>query len=209
MAEDDDRKHVRLSAAKRREQFARLVLCRTKLSRSEAALLREVFPEILAMYQGNVRRYLQRRGLDEAEAKDAAQDVFLSLHRKIEAEGFPDSIQAKLYSLAEGAFSNRVRGQDRDPVSIGLPSSGSEAPRTPPDLERIPGSPADRPAGARAAHRRPARRGRAGPHRPALALRGRRGARDCPRDREVPADDRQATDAGADRAAPPPSQRTT
>jgi RNA polymerase sigma-70 factor, ECF subfamily len=33
-------------------------------------------------------------------------------------------------------LSNRIRGQQRDPVSVGLPSSGSEPPRTPRDLDR-------------------------------------------------------------------------
>ncbi len=132
----NERRRVRLSQAERRERLAQLVLCRTALSRGEAALLREVFPEILTMYQGDLRRYFQRRGLDAAEAQDAAQEVFLSLHRTIEAEGFPESIRAKLYSIAEGVFSNCIRGEKRDPVSIGLPSSGSEPPKTPQDLAR-------------------------------------------------------------------------
>ena len=51
-------------------------------------------------------------------------------------EGFPDRIRAKLYSLARGAFANRLRGHERDPASVGLPSSGSEPPKTPPDLDR-------------------------------------------------------------------------
>ncbi len=133
---DDHRKRVRLSKAERRERLAELVLRRTKLSESEVALLWEVFPEIVVIYQGAVWRYLKRHGVDEEGAKDAAQDVFMSLHRKIVDEGFPASMRAKLYSLAKGASSNRLRGQERDPASACLPSSSSEPPRTPRDLDR-------------------------------------------------------------------------
>ena len=133
---DNGKKRVRLSAAEREERLADLVLRRTKLSEDEGALFREAFRGILADHQRFVRRYFLRRGLEEAEAKDATQEVFVSLYCKIVEEGFPDSIRAKVYSLARGAFSNRIRAQQRDPVSIGMPSSGSEPPRTPPDLAR-------------------------------------------------------------------------
>jgi len=61
---DNDKKRVRLSEAERREGLAQLVLCRTKLSKSEAVLFREVFSVIVDMHAAQVRRHLARRALD-------------------------------------------------------------------------------------------------------------------------------------------------
>jgi RNA polymerase sigma factor (sigma-70 family) len=133
---DNGRKVRHLSAAERRERLAELVLRRTKLTRSEVALLREVFPELFTMYRPNVLTYLRRRRVPEADTNDASQDVFLALHRKIADEGFPESVRVRLYQLAKRVAWNYKRGDERDPVSVGLPSSGSEPVPTPPDLAR-------------------------------------------------------------------------
>jgi len=42
----------------------------------------------------------------------------------------------RLYQLAKRVSWNYKRGEARDPVSVGLPSSGSEPVPTPPDLAR-------------------------------------------------------------------------
>jgi len=84
-----------------------------------------------------VRRHLLRRGLDQADAEDVAQEVFLKLHGKILEGGFPDNVSGMLYRITTGKFLNHVRNEKLDPVSVGLPSSGSEPPKTPADLDRV------------------------------------------------------------------------
>lgn len=129
-------RRARTSEAERGESLTRLVLCRTSLSASEAALLREVFPEILAAHHDEVWNQLRRRGLDGDEAEDLLQEVFLTLYGHILEHGFPDKLPAMLHTITEGKLLNHVRAGKRTPVSVGLPSSGSEKPRSEPDVER-------------------------------------------------------------------------
>ena len=143
--QDNTQKHARMSEAERRERLTQLVLCRTKLSAREAILLREVFPEIFATHQEQVWNQLQRRGLEGAAAEDLLQEVFLTLHSQILEHGFPDNIPWMLHRLTEGKLLNYLRVRKRDIVSVGLPSSGSEPPKTGPgaesalDLKALPG----------------------------------------------------------------------
>ena len=76
-----------MSDAERRERLTQLVLCRAKLSPEEAALLREVFPEIVAMHHDQVWNLLRRRGLDSHDAEDLLQEVFRELYEKKTPEG--------------------------------------------------------------------------------------------------------------------------
>jgi DNA-directed RNA polymerase specialized sigma24 family protein len=133
---DDAGTRVRSPEVERRERLAQLVLRRTKLSASEAVLLREVFPEILGAHHDQVWNRLRRRGLEGDEAEDLLQEVFLALYHRIVEHGFPDSIPAMLRVLTEGMLLNHVRAKKRAPVSVALPSSGSEKPRSAPDVER-------------------------------------------------------------------------
>jgi len=66
-----------------------------------------------------------------------AQQAFLKLYAKILEGGFPDSIAGMLYRIAEGKFSNHVRNENRDRETAPLPSSGSEPPKTPLDLDGV------------------------------------------------------------------------
>jgi RNA polymerase sigma-70 factor (ECF subfamily) len=122
--------------AERREKLSRLVLCRSKLSPDEAALLHEVFPEIVAMHHDQVWNLLRRHGLDSHEAEDLLQEVFLTLHRYLLEKGFVDSLPAMLHAFTKGLVSNYARVRGRSPLSIGLPSSRSEKPRSQADVER-------------------------------------------------------------------------
>ncbi len=130
---DDD---AGISKADHEERVTRLVLCRCKLSASEAALLRKVFPEIVRAHRRQVWAQLRERRIGRANVEDLFQEVFLSLHAAILEEGFPDSVAGWLRKVTEGKLLNYLRGKKREPFSLGLPSSGSEPPRTPPDLER-------------------------------------------------------------------------
>ena len=114
-----------ISEAERRERLTQLVLRRSKLSPDEAALLREVFPQIVDAHHDQVWNHLRKRGLESHEAEDLLQEVFLTLHNQILETGFVDSIPAMLHRLTDRKVLNHVRAQKRAPFSIGLPSSGS------------------------------------------------------------------------------------
>jgi RNA polymerase sigma-70 factor (ECF subfamily) len=132
----DAGERARISEAERHERLTQLVLRRSKLSDDEVTLLGEVFPDIFTGHRDQVWSLLQRRGVESHDAEDLLQDVFLALHNKIVNEGFADSIPGMLHVLTVGKVFNHQRGVNRDPLSIGLPSSGSEKPRSQPDAER-------------------------------------------------------------------------
>ena len=127
---------ARTADAERHARLAELVLRRTKLSASEASLFREVFPEIFAAHYEAVWQALRRRGARDPALDDLVQDVFFAFFRQVLEEGFPDNLPTKLRNLAAGKALNQVRGVNRDPVSLGVPSSGSEKPRSAPEAER-------------------------------------------------------------------------
>jgi RNA polymerase sigma-70 factor (ECF subfamily) len=113
------------------------VVRHTKLSASEAVMLREVFPEILAAHEDQVWSRLRRRGLEGDEVEDLFQEVFLALYHWIVEHGFPDSVGAILAVLTERLLLNHVRARRRAPESVALPSSGSEKPVSGPDVDRV------------------------------------------------------------------------
>ena len=94
---DNAGKRTQSSEAERQERLAQLVLCRSKLSASQALLLREVFPEIVATHHDQVWSWLQRRGLSIHEAEDLLQETFLALHSNLLEHGFHE-IEALLFS---------------------------------------------------------------------------------------------------------------
>jgi hypothetical protein len=100
---DNTGKRAQISEAERREQLTPLVLRRSKLSASEALLLRKVFPEILALHQDQVWNRLRKRGLLDQEVEDLVQETFFALHNHILEHGFPDSL------LGSNGAAERVR----------------------------------------------------------------------------------------------------
>jgi RNA polymerase sigma factor (sigma-70 family) len=108
----------------------------TALSESEIALFREVFPEIMDMHLERVWRVLVRRGIRDAALEDLVQEVFATFFRSVCESGFSSDVQTELDNIAAGKASNHLRGAGREPISLGLPSSGSERPRSGPDLLR-------------------------------------------------------------------------
>jgi RNA polymerase sigma-70 factor (ECF subfamily) len=122
----------------RAAEITALFLRRSALSKSEAALLREVYAVIFEGYFDLVWHHLVRRGIrDEAEAEEALQEVFFTLFLYILENGFPESIPAMLHTIAEGRARNHNRAERRAPVFVPVPSSGSEKPRSARDIERI------------------------------------------------------------------------
>lgn len=124
------------TSAERRERLAELVLRRTALTPPEAALFHEVFPEIFTAHYDRVWSVLRRRGVRDAVLSELVNEVFLHFYLEVQSGGFPESIAARLLSLASGKGSNEARGERRDPVSLGPPSSSSEKPRSAKEAER-------------------------------------------------------------------------
>jgi RNA polymerase sigma-70 factor, ECF subfamily len=96
----------------------------------------EVFPEILAAHHDQVWDRLRKRGLADDEVEDLFQETFLALYSHILEDGFPDSLPSMLHLIMQRKFVSHVRGRMRIPESIALPSSGSEKPRSEPDVDR-------------------------------------------------------------------------
>jgi RNA polymerase sigma-70 factor (ECF subfamily) len=120
----------------RRARLAKLVSIRRKLTGDEIEQLREVFPAIYHAHHARLWRRLARRGLSQAEAEDLAQETFHSAFGEIVARGFQENMTAQLNRLVRGKLLNFLRAKKRSPLSVGLPSSGSEPPRTGPEIER-------------------------------------------------------------------------
>lgn len=131
MTHDDDtakrpcKRRVPASEEERGERLAELVLLRRPLDPDEAMDLRATFPVVMDTHYDTVWRYLCRRGVHEAAAEEIVLDVFMAFYQQVVQEGFRDRIPATLLGIARGKLLNHRRGEHRDPVSVGLPSSGS------------------------------------------------------------------------------------
>ena len=123
-------------AAGDRSALEALVLRDTALTESEIAFFKQVFPALMETHFDRVWRVLVRRGVRGAALEDLLQETFAAFFRSVCESGFPSDLRAKLDDLAAGKASNYLRGAGRSPVSLGLPSSGSERPRSGPDLSR-------------------------------------------------------------------------
>jgi RNA polymerase sigma-70 factor (ECF subfamily) len=124
------------SEAERQTKLAQLTLRRSRLSTEEAALLRELFPDILAAHYEQVWDYLRRRVPSRDDAEELFQEVFLALHTFIVEHGFPDALPGMLNAITKGKLSNYIQAKNRIAPSVALPSSGSEKPRSALDLDR-------------------------------------------------------------------------
>jgi RNA polymerase sigma-70 factor (ECF subfamily) len=126
----DEGERARIAAAERQEKIAKLKLRRSKLTAEEAALLEEVFPEIVADHNDQVMDYLRRKGVEGQDAEDVRQETFLAFHRYILETGFPEDIPPVLYSFTDGRRMNLVRAQERAPYTIASVSSSSMKPKS-------------------------------------------------------------------------------
>lgn len=112
----------------REEAIAELVLTRTKLTDTQAALFHEVFGEMFAAHFQGIWKVIARRGAPVEDLEDVMQETQMHFYFQTLAQGFPESIRARLYWLAVSKASNARRKADREPWSRGLPSSRSEVP---------------------------------------------------------------------------------
>jgi RNA polymerase sigma factor (sigma-70 family) len=125
--EGDIHARPRTAEAERQEAIAALMQRRTKLSPSEVRLFHELYGVIFRSNYARVCAVLRRRGARDSVLDDLVQDVFTTFYRQ-SLNGIPPSIPWKLTGIAAGIALNQRRGERRDPVTLGLPSSRSERP---------------------------------------------------------------------------------
>ncbi len=137
MERDDDRgERAGMSEEERAQCLERLMARDGPLSKDDAADLRWVFDLLVREHARGVRRQLARGHLQRAEVDDLMQESFVSLYQSIVANGPPKRIRAWLWKATRRRLVNFLRDRQREPFSTGVPSSGSEPPRTPPDPGR-------------------------------------------------------------------------
>lgn len=78
-----------------------------------SASARLTFEEVYRDHVGFVWRTLRRFGVAEAELEDAAHEVFLVVHRRLEEFDGAAAITTWLFAIARGIASNRRRGDAR------------------------------------------------------------------------------------------------
>jgi RNA polymerase sigma factor (sigma-70 family) len=120
-----------------RQQLAALLACRRPLIPDEARLFRSLYHFIYDDHYDRVWEALRRRGVPEAARDDLAQGVFISLFLAVLAGNGPEDVGADLMVRARNQAFNARRADDRSPLSVGLPSSRGEPPRSGPELERL------------------------------------------------------------------------
>ena len=118
------------------DKLARLVLCHRALSAAQVETLDAVFPLIIALHRSRIRAVFSR--LPAADIDDLTQVTFVKANARIRARGFHDTLELGpwLVQLARTERSNHLRGLRRSPLSLGLPSSSGEKPRSAGSEER-------------------------------------------------------------------------
>jgi DNA-directed RNA polymerase specialized sigma24 family protein len=119
-----------------RENFKALLRRRSALMPSEILLFRQLYTEMYDTYLDTLLCVVRCRGAQGADEMDLAHDALAKFWGETVAEGFPESIQAKLLSLASGAARNHVRRKGRNPAKHDLPTSSKETPGSFPKPER-------------------------------------------------------------------------
>src|SRR5262249_51723862 len=116
-------------ATETRPDVVALLRRREKLEPHEFLTFRyKLFPHIYDTYVDTLRCAVKSRGARGAVEMELVHDTLTTFWDETVAGGFPESIQAKLLSLAIGYARNHVRRVGRDPATQALPTSSKEAP---------------------------------------------------------------------------------
>ena len=133
--ENDDARVLSPADKARRAYLARILAIRWKPSEEELREIRDIFPLIYRAHVERVWNRLRRRGLSKDEAKDLTQSIFTHAFKEVREAGFQEQLTAQLNRIVWGKLLNFLRDKKRCPLSIGLPSSGSEpVPKTGPEV---------------------------------------------------------------------------
>jgi len=114
----------------RARAFAALTERKMSLSGEETEVLREVFGEVVRAHHADVWEQVRRRCLSPEDADEIVQDAFVAVFRWIVANGFPASLGGLVHALTKGVLLNYLRKRGSTPMSVALPSSTSEKPRS-------------------------------------------------------------------------------
>lgn len=117
------------------EMLQQLVLRREPLISSEVALLKKVYREIITSQHPTVWDQVRRRGLQDHEAKDLVQEIFISLYNDLVAQGFVEELSEMLETITRRVLWAHVRRRSRTPDFVPVPSSRSQTPGSGPGVE--------------------------------------------------------------------------
>jgi RNA polymerase sigma-70 factor, ECF subfamily len=133
----DVRRLRRMSAAQRDEALANLVLRTTPLVEDEVLLLYAVFDDISNAHFPSVWRQVARR-VPEAAVSDVVQESLISVFERL-LSGFPTtSLRKLIHVIAARRIADWLRSNKHEGVSVALPSSATEQPRSSvPGTERL------------------------------------------------------------------------
>ena len=81
--------------------------------RAESVLMPRAFPDIYAAYFGFVWRCLRGHGVPERQLDDAAQDVFVAVHRRLSEFRGDSSVRTWLYGIVRHVALNQRRSERR------------------------------------------------------------------------------------------------
>lgn len=119
-----------------RADVTALLLRRSALTPGEVLVFRVLYTDIYDTYVETLRCVVRSRGARAAVVMELVHDALVQFWDETVAEGFPESIQAKLLSLASGLARNQVRRTSRNPATGDQPTSSKEAPGSFPRPDR-------------------------------------------------------------------------
>ncbi len=118
-----------------REEVKALLRRRSALVPGEVLLFRALYSDIYDTYVETLCCVVRSRGARGAVEMELVHDALAKFWDETVAAGFPESIQARLLSLASGNARNHVRREGRNPATQALPTSSKEAPGSFPKLD--------------------------------------------------------------------------
>jgi len=119
-----------------REDVIALLRRRSALLPSEVLLFRALYSDLYDAFVETLRCVVRGRGAAGAVEMELVHDALTRFWDETVLSGFPDSLQAKLLSLASGLARNHVRREGRNPATQALPTSSKEAPGSFPRPDR-------------------------------------------------------------------------
>jgi DNA-directed RNA polymerase specialized sigma24 family protein len=119
-----------------REDHKALLRRRSALRPDEVLLFRALCSDLYDTFVETLSCVVRSRGATGAVEMELVHDAFATFWDETVASGFPESIQARLLSLAGGVARNHVRREGRNPATQALPTSSKEAPGSFPRLDR-------------------------------------------------------------------------
>lgn len=119
-----------------REEVRALLRRRSALTQSEALVFRALYPDLYDTYVVTLRCVVRSRGATGAVEMELVHDALTDFWDETIADGFPESIQARLLTHASGLARNHVRREGRNPATQALPTSSQQPPGSFPAPER-------------------------------------------------------------------------